>query len=326
MNKTEAVPYFLQAMTPIHMGVGEGPRDINLPTARERVTNYPVVYGSSVKGVLRDYAAKKQDPLDKKALYSVFGPASERASEARGGVIFTDAQLLALPVRSMKTVFAWVTCPFVLRRLIRDLKQSESPKIDLLLKATEALLKEEPKTDAAMVTSKSQLAEDEEVMLEDYLFKKENSPRLTEWVDALSTVLAMTDEKDFISARIALIPDTIFSYFATYGTEIRTRVRIDEATGTAAASGPWSEEYLPAECLLHGLIVGRDTVSYERWNNEDVDAVETGDHKTSEAAKNIELLGQVVPKPCVIRVGGKASVGMGRARLVLAKDNQGGES
>ena len=34
----------------------------------------------------------------------------------------TDARLLAFPVRSLKGVFAWVTCPAVLERFHRDLQ------------------------------------------------------------------------------------------------------------------------------------------------------------------------------------------------------------
>src|SRR5207237_713332 len=33
----------------------------------------------------------------------------------------TDARILAFPVRSLRGVFAWVTCPAVLLRLTRDL-------------------------------------------------------------------------------------------------------------------------------------------------------------------------------------------------------------
>lgn len=322
MNKTEAVPYFLQAMTPIHMGVGEGPRDINLPTARERVTNYPVVYGSSVKGVLRDYAVEMQEnPKKNRKLFSVFGPDSERASEARGGIIFTDAQLLALPVRSMETVFAWVTCPLVLRRLVRDLTQCDSPEIKTLLKETEALLSQEPGADSAFITAESKLSEGDEVMLEDYIFTKKDSAELTTWVKTISETLGPKGDGAFFKERFALIPDKIFSYFATYGTEIRTRVRIEDKTGTAASSGPWSEEYLPAESLLHGLIVGRDTVSYKYWdeNEKGKTKAEESEPSPSKAKGNIEYLTELVPTPCVIRVGGKASVGMGRARLVLGK-------
>jgi len=112
--------YFLHAATPLHAGVGEGVGAINLPTARERVTKYPFMPGSSVKGVLRECAELKLGGDKADAVVVAFGPPSQNAADSRGGLVFTDASLLCLPVRSLLGTFAWVTCPFALRRFARD--------------------------------------------------------------------------------------------------------------------------------------------------------------------------------------------------------------
>ena len=44
-----------------------------------------------------------------------------------GAITLTDARILAFPVRSLKGVFAWVTCPAVLERLARDLGLARHP-------------------------------------------------------------------------------------------------------------------------------------------------------------------------------------------------------
>lgn len=47
--------FIIRAMSNIHCGVGQGVDDIDLPTARETMTGFPIVPGSTIKGVLRDY-------------------------------------------------------------------------------------------------------------------------------------------------------------------------------------------------------------------------------------------------------------------------------
>ena len=48
-----------------------------------------------------------------------FGP--EKGDLHAGALGFTDARLLLFPVKSVKGVFAWVTCPAVLERFKHDL-------------------------------------------------------------------------------------------------------------------------------------------------------------------------------------------------------------
>ena len=53
-------------------------------------------------------------------LNRLFGPPTAGAGEFAGALSVSDARLLAFPVRSLKGVFAWVSCPAVLTRLQRD--------------------------------------------------------------------------------------------------------------------------------------------------------------------------------------------------------------
>src|SRR5262249_35251405 len=50
----------------------------------------------------------------------VFGPPTAGSGKFAGALSITDARLLAFPVRSLKGVFAWASCPAVLERLQRD--------------------------------------------------------------------------------------------------------------------------------------------------------------------------------------------------------------
>ncbi|TMQ11910.1 MAG: hypothetical protein E6J90_33420, partial [Deltaproteobacteria bacterium] len=85
--------YFIHATSPLHAGVGTGLDAINLPTARERWTGYPFLPGSSVKGVLREVAERLHESkaLTQKEVFGAFGPSTDYAGDARGGLVFSDA-------------------------------------------------------------------------------------------------------------------------------------------------------------------------------------------------------------------------------------------
>src|ERR1019366_1763760 len=115
--------YWLHALTPLHVGSGAGLGFIDLPVIREKATGWPVVPGSAVKGVLADSlgasAGKKREEDAVKT--AAFGTGGEDNAGA-GALVFTDARLVCLPVRSLYGTFAWVTCKLALERLARDLK------------------------------------------------------------------------------------------------------------------------------------------------------------------------------------------------------------
>lgn len=119
----------LYAETSLHCGAEAGSGYVDLPVQRERHTFYPVIPGSTLKGVLRDELKEK---LDEKKHGDVFGRYIEGAkgtddttatpaSTTPGAVSFGDGILVAFPVRSSKAPFHWVTCPFVLERAFRAL-------------------------------------------------------------------------------------------------------------------------------------------------------------------------------------------------------------
>src|SRR5947199_2222222 len=109
----------VHALSPLHPGTGQAVGAIDLPIARERPTGIPLVPGSSIKGALR----ARSDPQDEMT-WAVFGPETALSSEHAGGVQFSDAHLVLLPVRSVAGTYAWVTSPYLLRRLARDAREA----------------------------------------------------------------------------------------------------------------------------------------------------------------------------------------------------------
>lgn len=124
------------AVSPIHSGSGASFAAVDLPIQRERHTHWPHVQASGVKGAMRahyrDFAEKKSlinflfgyDKADKDHHVEYFKNDEQKQKvddNFPGAVSFSDAKLLAFPIRSNVAPFVWVTCPAVLKRLSNDL-------------------------------------------------------------------------------------------------------------------------------------------------------------------------------------------------------------
>lgn len=318
----EVRPYLIHAITPVHAGVGEGLGFVNLPTAREQLTGYPLIPGSTVKGILRDAGGAP----DSREVRALFGPPAEDVDASRGALSISDANLLALPVRSLFGTFAWVTSPNVLRRLKRDLEVAHAA-IPGDLGTLAASLGGESDASTAITAKESALRfKGDKVYLLDFDLRVapqtllDAATRLAAWLaERLWPDDADGDARTFFQQRFLVVADDLFARLTNVAMEIRHRVRIDEATGTAHRNGPWTEELLPAESVLHGVIGVADTtyVLPPPEGRDDQSSKERQVHvPRSESA---DTLATVVSGRTLLRFGGKSSVGMGRAAMVLVE-------
>jgi len=236
---------YLYTETPLHAGSGSSVSWVDLPIQREKHTGLPLVQGSGLKGAARDQAERAVGPKDPR-VFEVFGPATDNADAHGGALGFTDARLLLFPVRSFAGVFAWATCPLVLRRLARELTMAGGGgKLPAMgdVKPGECLI-------AAGSTLKT---DGGSVLLEDLAFK----PREAQEASALAEFLKRALPEDaFLQERLAknlvILSDDDLCTFAQVATEVVSRIRIDE-TGTVADGALWSEELLPSDTLLYTL-------------------------------------------------------------------------
>ena len=277
--------YLLHALSPIHCGTGHAIGGIDLPIAREKPTNIPLVPGSSLKGVLRaaagdaDYVAK------------VFGPDTDNASDHAGGVQFGDARLTFLPMRSVRGCFAWVTSPTMLRRLRRDAAEAG---------LTLPEVKPPDKDDRCVTSGDANLAGDKKVVLEDFDFSASDSGDLRSLADAIAKRLFGDDKtlRLHFDERVVLVTDDVMSVFLRTGMEVIARNRIDPKTGAVAKGALWTEEALPVESILVGLL--RAT------------PVRIGD-RTPSPDELLEPVRELSKAP--LQVGGNASIGRGLCRM-----------
>lgn len=289
---------FTHALSPLHAGTGQGIGVIDLPIAREKATGLPFLPGSSVKGSLRDVCA---DPLTRKAL---FGPEKkENPEEHAGSVQFSDQRLLLLPVRSLKGTFAWVTSPYVLKRLVRDARDANQ---DALVKDVPTPQSDDAKQDCLVIAG-NKLEMSGKVYLEDLDLtvsaEAARQAQTAQWAAALAQKIFPNPQnaewQGFFRERFCIVPDDVLNFLLDTATEITARIALEENSKTAAEGQLWYEEALPCETVLFGMVLA---VKIGKVGLNPSDALDEVNTLTS--------------KP--MQFGGKATVGRGLCRLVLS--------
>ncbi len=289
--------FYLQSLTALHVGTGQGVGVVDLPIARSKATNLPLVPGSSLKGVLRDELAVQQS-LDAKDVNTLFGPDTQTGDSFAGALSLSDANLLILPLRSFAGTVAYATCPFILKRYARDFKHS------LNVPATEG--------DLAIITTNSKLeVATESLALEDLDISSERSNDATDWAELLASelypdsVLNAAEWRSEFIKRFVILPDNIFSFLVDTATEIRTRIRINRETRIVKDGALWTEENLPAESVLWGVLGVNRSFNKENQKSEE------------------EMMALLPTEEMMIQVGGKHTVGRGMCRFLITQTQEG---
>ena len=297
MARTETT-YWIHAVSSLHVGAGRGVGFIDLPVMREKATNYPFVPGSSIKGVIADYyGATKETRKSNEIFQKAFGKADDdenpegRSDANAGSLVFTDARLVCLPVRSFFGTFAWVSSPFSLSRLKRDLRLTGLPELSL------------EKNEIACLQGGSGgvlPGPDGKVYLEDLDFiacDRDVSP----WAELIAeSVFKGTEWFDLFGKRFAVVSDDAFSFLAETGTEVAARVRIDPEKKIVAKGALWYEESLPAETILAGTV----------WCDRVFGPA--GQKLTAE-----DLFKEFCSGEILLQLGGKATTGKGLVRCLF---------
>src|SRR5436309_11446471 len=248
---------FVHALSPLHAGTGQGVGIIDLPTAREKATGLPFLPGSSLKGALRARCT------DKDKCNKLFGPEPSNidSNENQASAVqFSDQRLLLLPIRSLAGTFAWVTSPYVLRRLMRDIADAEvTPPKDVGIPTI-------PDTDTcAVVNTQSKITIDTTVYLEDLDLKAQiddaTDDATTEWAKWISERVFPNDEswQQMLRERMCVVHDDVFNFMIDTATEITARIKLKDDAKTVQDGGLWYEEALPAETILSGIVLATPT-------------------------------------------------------------------
>ena len=302
-EKTAAV--FLYAVSPVHMGAGQAVDIIDNPIQRERHTEHPCFAGSGIKGAVRhSYEAlggKKED-IDR-----LLGPDAQSSTLHAGAVSFGDAQLVALPVRSLKGGYVYATCPQALARAQRLLNLGAAVANWPAMKVEDGL---------CLLTNTSLLS-GSKLHLEAFEYIANESKPLAAIADDLASK-ALPDEptfqffRDKLKTDLVVLSDTDFGYFARHAMLVEPHVRIDEETGTAKDGGLFYTENLPPESLLIAPLL--------------VSQTRTGKQETPLSAEAVFLKVKPLLNGHLLQIGGDATTGRGLVvAKVVAKETQGKE-
>ncbi|MFZ2398352.1 MAG: type III-B CRISPR module RAMP protein Cmr4 [Smithella sp.] len=251
------------AVSPIHAGSGASFAAVDLPIQRERHTNWPHVQASGVKGSMRahyrDFAKEKSlinllfgyDKADKDYHIEYFKDDEQKQKvddNFPGAISFSDAKLLAFPIRSNIAPFVWVTCPAVLKRLNDDLSFAGLQEIGSI---PPIMTGENARCLAGGLSGN--------VILEDMVV---NVPP----GDIPNPIPKGFPEMN----KLLLVSDEVFKYAVDSCTEIQTQIKIDSATGTAAPGALRYQELLPADSVLYSVVYYSRTVFENTLQSETV--------------------------------------------------------
>ena len=300
---------YLFTRTPLHVGAGASVGAIDQPIQRERHTAFPIIPASSLKGTFAD--AWNDGLLDehdkdetKKVRVKKDGTASDAAwlfgsdsdkHAAAGALQFSEARLLAFPIRSAKGSFAWITCPLMLQRAVRD-GVIPSALLDQL---------PEPVDEKAIFDAgnASKLALSDKVVLEEYTFSIVSWIGLSKLGEHMATLLRSDAVWQEITSRLVVLSNGMMSFFAQNACEVAQHVRISDETGTAEGGALFNQENVPSETLFYSVI------HFFPGRGEKFKGKSSGDAATEFSTK---LAGKV------FQFGGDASTGLGYCTVKLS--------
>jgi len=254
---------YLYSLTSLHPGVGSTPEIVDLPVQREKHTGFPVIFGSSLKGAIRDN-------FEKNIANALFGNEDMTGNNAYASAVsLSDARVLLFPVKSLKGTFVYVTCPFILRRYERDLKimginsfsgQFQNDKVYISDEADDILI-------------------NDKLVLEEYSYNDlvNNNDIVKNLGSILSTsIFPAGMDKSFeywnnkMKNHIVIVPDDDFKYFVQHSTEIVTRIKVNGDTGVVEEGALWTEENLPSDALFYSIVIIDKTRGGKEWEENEV--------------------------------------------------------
>ena len=304
-----AHPLFLVCETPLHAGSGKDLGVVDLPIQRERHTGFPKVEASTLKGSIREsFCYRATQAWQRDNVNLVFGP--EKGELHAAAVGFSDARLLLFPVKSVRGVFAFVTCPRILDRFRADLATADVAS-DITIPPDFA-----PQSGQAyLLSGKSTLPVGEKLILEEYAFDIVR-PAAGPTVDGqpLGEFLAakLFQEMPWWQSKLrhdlVVLSDNDFGDFAQLSTEVITRTKINSETGTVAQGQLFTEEFLPSDSVLYSLALTAPLFS--------TDAIR-GENDTTHGRDQQAVLKYLKTLDPTIQMGGDATLGKGIVRTHL---------
>ena len=314
--------------TPLHVGAGASVGAVDQPVVRERHTRFPVIPGSSLKGVLADLFMKVGEDVEKKErkdkngkvvgydyvrikdgiAWRLFGDNSnENGNSSSGSLLVGESKLLVFPIRSAKGCFAYATCPLALERFKRD------TGIDFAVPAV-------PDNKAAVVSEDSILKfkSSKNVVFEEYpldakVDQDEKIKNLAKVLDKLSDDPAWknadgparknadgSESRNSVLRRLAVVSNELFQYFVENNCEIANHNVIDDGTGVV--KNFFNQENVPSETMFYCTLHFKELKEFDDF---------------SEAKQKKALTDRLSPEKNLLQIGADLTTGLGWCSVKL---------
>jgi len=289
---------FLYCVSPVHLGTGQAIGVIDNPIQRERHSGLPCFAGSGIKGAVRHGFELLGG--ERTLVEQMFGPEAGASELYAGAVSFGDAQLVAMPVRSLRESFVYATCPYALERAARLL--------ELVGVQPDWTGPGHVADGKVLVGGQAPLA-DGKLHLEAFEYDAEPSDLPAKIGGYLARNALPGDNayryfREKLERHLVVLSDSDFAYFAQHATLVEAHVRINSETGAADSGGLFYTENLPPESILLAPVL----VSKSRNSKN-------GAQAAHEATSVLCKLKNAVNGK-LLQIGGDATTGRG---LVLAR-------
>jgi len=311
------------ALDPIHVGTG-GARlgRVDLSIVRDPVTHVPKIPGSSLAGVYRSYTAMAQQEANPnrqingkpKPYYpdcagqgqpdqsgqgghcgqpdcpicTVFGFARGAGSGFAGLAAFSDAHVLLFPVATREGPL-WVTCPSALRFIGCEITDVSN---NVLYREQEGW----------------------PLNLGWLLLEVQKCDNGNNWENQIHKPLKDKKVPDYVTQRLGLISDKLFSHVVNSNLEVRTSVSINPETGAAEEGALFSYEALPRGTVLVWDVTCKNPKHFKVGANPISAKVDS--ETIDQPDKVFEVVQTAHPYLEHLGIGGMGTRGMGRLRVV----------
>lgn len=308
---------FLMPITPVHAGIGRG-GIVDLPIQRDEY-GYPQIYSSSLKGALKttllNAFIENLGNYDKarKAVVALLGPEPEEGESFESSIAILDANILTMPVRSLRGVYVYVTSPLLLRRFCdvldlvekyqgknkgqqetkeqsqgknqgqqetKDQSQSSGLKSEDLRKCIEQIEKKLPKGHAVCVGDNKEECEsiklkelEDKVLLVEEVFLEIKD----DLCDKDQNTLKQLKQELRLEKPLLIFHDDIVNEVIDRSLIRLTRVRLERETKTVGG-GPWIEEYIPPSTVLYTAVLYKTPTLSWGFINRCVDKPENANY------------------------------------------------
>ena len=159
------------------------------------------------------------------------------------------------------------------------------------------------------------------VILDEYIFNIDETEDNKGLISGLAAQLSDLLGNQILD-RLVILPDDIFRDFTKLSTEVITRTKIQNDTGTVQSGALFTEEYLPAESYLYTLVAAHRIFQKRKKGNEDEEYdlrqakfPKNKDAKAINSANDVIAFFQTHLKD-IAQIGGSSTLGKGIVKFL----------